>query len=717
MNRKIILGVISLIAIVVSAPLAVFAESKVTQEVETGFQQKDVNSPESKFEEYKEVPNGMFIEHYGLSSEGEKTDFEFNANHIRQDDQSADVKIKGAKYKVEGSWDQTPHLFSKESKTLYTDDGNGHLTLPDPIQQTLQTGGSTNFVTNFSSFAAGAHIQELKTSTNKGNLALGFNLTDTLKLNVGASEEMKKGFQAKGIRIDSDYTEIARPVDFKTYNTNLGLGFSGKEIQWGLNYNFSSFKDGLDSLTIDNPIRFTNDGSNSRTGRISLEPDNYSHNVNFDAGVNLPSHSRFTTKVSFNSMRQNQGLIPYTSNPAFAASDPSLLPENTANAKTINWVQDYNLTSRPLKKVDLGIRYHSDQLNNKTSEINFPLYFQTESSSVTSTITNEPFSFRKDSLIGSAGWHVFEPLQFNLKYGAEWVNRNNREVRKQREDSLNLSTDYKPCRAALIRASYVSARRRMKDINSDDIFAPNARLFDMADRDRNKGNLRVQLNSSKASIGLTGGLGHDKFLPGKGDLTGGNTNYANQLYGFQGSQIAEGGVDIDLNISDQIGVYSYYQYQQEKTSRRGNTGTTNLTSADQKDFTQRQDTRYNTGGIGLNVSAIKNVIDITLGYDVTSSKGNTDFTNLGPSNSTKISPPETKTTKQDFSVKGKVHASTNLAIGLSYLYEKYNVNDWATTGLGLTNPVSPSTNRNIFLGDATHDYKAHIVTIAADYKF
>lgn len=706
MKRQMIFGFIGAFAVGSSLSLSTLAEPRVRQEINAGVQQKDVNSPEAKFEEYKEVPNGIILEHYGLKSEGESIDLELNINNARQDDQSADVVIDAAKIQVSGSWDQIPHLISKESKTLYIDDGNGNLILADPIQSDLQTGGNSGFITNFSSFAAGAHIQELKTITRKGSLAMGYRFSDALKLDLSASEETKKGTKAQGMRIDLDYTEFARPVDYKTYNSNVELGFAGKDVQWGFLYNFSSFKDQLDSLTVDNLIRATGNATNSTTGRISLEPDNHAHSVSFNGGINLPVHSRLTTMASFNYMRQNEGLLPYSANP-FLTTD--YLPSERANAKSINWVQDYNLTTKPVQNFDFGLRFHSDQLNNETSELVFPGVLETESVFDNTPVTNKPFSFRKDSLAGSAGWRVAEPVRVNVKYGTEWVNRDDREIDKSQENSLNLSADYKPCVIALVRASYLNARRRMDDIEPAHIFAPNARLADISDRDRNQGDISIQMNPGKTNITLNGGLGYDKYLPGKGDLQNGNTNYINQMFGLVNTRFAKAGIDVDHDFSEKVGFYTYYQYQIDKSAYNLTSSLTNQAGI----YSRREDVRYDVGGVGIRISAIKEIVDINLGYDIVRSRGNTDFTELRSSNATKINPPETTTTTQDFSVKGNVRASDNLSFGLEYLFEKYDVFDWATDGLGLISP----TQRNVFLGDASHDYKAHVVTAKVNYRF
>lgn len=56
-----------------------FSEMKITQELEAGVQGVKQNNPEAKFEEYREVPNGVVIEKYSITGEGEKSDYSLEA--------------------------------------------------------------------------------------------------------------------------------------------------------------------------------------------------------------------------------------------------------------------------------------------------------------------------------------------------------------------------------------------------------------------------------------------------------------------------------------------------------------------------------------------------------------------------------------------------------------------------------------------------------------
>jgi hypothetical protein len=82
----------------------------------------------------------------------------------------------------------------------------------------------------------------------------------------------------------------------------------------------------------------------------------------------------------------------------------------------------------------------------------------------------------------------------------------------------------------------------------------------------------------------------------------------------------------------------------------------------------------------------------------------------------KQSVPETVSSKQDYKIKGEYKATKTLSLSLGYLFELYNVKDFAHDNVPLA-AGQDSNQTNILLGDSSQDYKAHVVTLMAKYKF
>jgi hypothetical protein len=82
----------------------------------------------------------------------------------------------------------------------------------------------------------------------------------------------------------------------------------------------------------------------------------------------------------------------------------------------------------------------------------------------------------------------------------------------------------------------------------------------------------------------------------------------------------------------------------------------------------------------------------------------------------KISPPETRTTKQDIYVQGLFRIKPTFSVKVAYTFEKYDISDYTAENIDLIEGASAGQS-SIFLGDSVHDYKAHIYAVSGQYKF
>jgi hypothetical protein len=127
--------------------LSVNAETTVTQELEVGLQDVNINNPEAKFEEYKDIPQGIVFPHYELNLDAPNYEMSFDARNVAQEDQSFNLDYsRNGKLKFNAGWDQTPHRWSNTSRTLYNETSSGVYELPDDIQSYFQTNRNGSLV-------------------------------------------------------------------------------------------------------------------------------------------------------------------------------------------------------------------------------------------------------------------------------------------------------------------------------------------------------------------------------------------------------------------------------------------------------------------------------------------------------------------------------------------------------------------------------------------
>lgn len=733
------------------------AETQVSSEIETGYQKKDVSANESKFEQYGEVPDGVVIPLLTTEVVHDSDTIRFEGQNLRQNNQSYDLNYNHAyKMKVDALWNQTPHDYSNVAQTLYTETSPGVFRLPGQIQSNIQGQPGitvTNLNNQLGSYWTAAHDAGLHTLDNKGAVNLGFAASQALKFNLGVSEDNISGHKPKGASFGFSYVnQLPEPIEWKTYNVRAGGQYNTKDVQLGLYYVMSSFNNDVETMIWDSARRSTDQavstigyvyGDQSSQGRMNLAPDNFSHTVTLNAGANLPAKTRFTAEGSMGYMRQNQTLLPFTINtaikpgaanaPPFDASDPANLSMQTANTKMQTWSQDYQLTNQLIKPVTLGLRYHSYQLINRATETSFPGQVRFDQ-------VWEPapgfdvrrFEYRKDTLEGNADYQVFEPLCLSVRYGIEWDHRTDREISDTTEKSLTASADYKPAAWTLFRGSYLRAHRRPQDF--DNTFnlndpgtayaeLPGLRRYDVSDRLRNQGKVLWQLNPGPMTIGLNGSLTHDNFQPGVGDPTGNDAlssvNFPATQYGLLENRDASAGVDVEWDISDRLGVDTYYDYEQVKGLQRSNQGSgATITQAATTDWTLQSLDRYQMTGVSARIGTPADRVSYRLGYDITMSRGSIEYMSIGSA----VTPPsinspvDTKYMKQDISIRTNVKVTERCTLVLGYLYEKFDVSDWQYQNLPLVGGTA-SAQTNVFLGNNLQNYFAHVGTVLVKYKF
>ena len=77
------------LAAALTSPLVLAGEVK--QDISAGFNYKDINVKEAKFEEYRVIPKGLFIDQYGLGLSQDSYDLSVNITRPLLADQFAEL--------------------------------------------------------------------------------------------------------------------------------------------------------------------------------------------------------------------------------------------------------------------------------------------------------------------------------------------------------------------------------------------------------------------------------------------------------------------------------------------------------------------------------------------------------------------------------------------------------------------------------------------------
>jgi MtrB/PioB family decaheme-associated outer membrane protein len=728
-----------LAGVVGAAPLA----AETNQSVEVGLQDVSQNQAEAKFEEYKDVPQGLVFEEYALDVNAANYDLDVKLENLFQDDQSAalDYNRKG-KLWFKAGWDQAPHRWGESAFSFFDQTAPGVYAIDDAMQSFFQANpGSATWWNNISTFTDRARAVPLEARADTLSLNLGGALSEGWSVDFNFSQQEKHGNQLLPVALGRSFAlELAKEVDQTVYDSGVALNYASEKTTLALSYGMNVYENAINTLVWDNPKRLTDAvgdasrGDGAAQGRYSNAPDNLAHNTRLSASVQLPARSRFVADISATRMTQDEDLLPYSINSALSAgagfdvTNSSNLPANSAGTEMTLWTQNYQLSNRLLKNVALGLRARSEQLGNDSDEILFTghtVLDQTWSGTDEETIQ---FGYRKLNLGAYADWNLTPYMGLGVEYAHETTDRLHREYEETKEPTWTGRLTYNSPSWFRLRGRVIHAERYADGFDMEHYMSnpttwienPGIRRYDIAARNRNAGDLQMTAWGGPLTVTLNGSFTQDRFKPGDGDLyiatTAISATNQNLQFGLLSSRVVNGGADFGWDITENADLSTYYQMSLVRNVQRQNQNTGGTVSQNVADnYTLWTIDRYDAVGVGLN-TALTDRTGLRLGYDLAFSRGAFEYKELGSAVATKQSLPDTRTSKQDYSVKADYKASKDVSLTLGYLFEIYNITDFATDDMPLaTGRLEAQTN--LTLGDTSEDYKAHVVSLMMKYKW
>jgi hypothetical protein len=381
--------------------------------VEAGALGGDANKKDATFRQYKDLKNGLYLNHFDV--EGQKPD---TANYIQaegggvgQKDQFYGVQFgRYNDWKVKVFYNETYHDFTDNYKSLYNGVGTNNLTLAASVKMpTIVTagGGCTTTLpcwiyngTQYANAAAVASIggvataaagtqtavidsylagvgnSELSLVRKKGGARLDMTLTDNWKGYASFTEERRTGARPFSMNFGGGEAtaQIAEPIDYTTSDFLAGLSYADKLTEINLRASASRFRDANQSLTVQNPVfNVATAWGNVQQSTISLPPSNDAFNLKGEFARKLPDffNGRFTLSAAYGSNRQNDSLLPPldpsaslgggtiangSGNVAFNVNNwktTAALSQQTAKQRLDNELVNMSLTLKPIDDLDI----------------------------------------------------------------------------------------------------------------------------------------------------------------------------------------------------------------------------------------------------------------------------------------------------------------------------------------------------------------------------
>jgi MtrB/PioB family decaheme-associated outer membrane protein len=709
-----------------------------------GARGSSVDGDEARWERYRDLRDGI-LSKVALGRETTKDVFKFGAANIGYHDQQYTAGYnKYGKLKLSATWNSTPLNYAYNTLTPWKDAGGNVWTLNTAARTDVQNKvpGVLGIGTNAGAFNTASIYRGLATvfamQSRRDVMGLGVNyrFTKRASMDVAFSSTKKSGNQPYGASFAfNNSNELPMALDNRTNDVNLSFEWAKPttgmvRVAW----TGSWFKNKFQSLTWDNPLRATDfsngktppngpydangysNGNGAAVGRLALPPSNSLSSFSLVGLYKMPGHSTLNGTVSITTMKQNEALIPWTTNTQIAndavyALFPGLrtLPRASAEAEVRGVNAILNFATRPTDFFSFDMRYRFNDHQNRTPVFETPNNVRFDAVPETNLpgTETEHFNIRQSSFETGAAFAVFRRASLRVGYILDDVKRSGRAFSDMTDYTYRVSLDTYGNQYVKLRGVYENTHRvgnGFSEAAIEDAAAQGGlRFYDEADMDRQKGSLVLQVTpNGTMDLGLSLAAGKDIYK-GEGHefglLSNRNTSYNATLTAYPTDRITVGGS------------YGYETFKSLQTSRNANPvsgvpGAYESFNDPNRNWSLDNDETVKNLGLFLDLLQALPNTDIRFSYDYSNSDNafrhsgpriqelltNTALTTgdvkpcaTGLTSCFEALPNVTNSWKQ-MRVDVKHMFSPKVGVGVGYWYEKFDIVDFATTNLADGSP-------------------------------
>jgi Putative outer membrane beta-barrel porin, MtrB/PioB len=718
----------------------------------------------SKLQQYETFPKGVFVPCAAFSWKNENYFIDVLGTKLGLDDQFASL-VGGKKggFELHLGWDQNPNWQSNTARTPYSEVSPGVFHVPDGMRLALQNVyvpwvpptadnpvGTGNAPANptvpgyyaVEPWVADSFPIDLRYLRKTG--AAGFNVPvgEAFVFDLTFSRETRDGNKNTTFYGGPSY-EVATPIDFRTDNLHLSGEYAKDRLFFSASADFSSFRNDLPFVEIDNPERL--ELQNPANGqnvindvsffRLWMPPDNKAYQVDLTGGVTLPARHKVTGSLSTGEMTMDMSLLPISTNPnlATSATDPNpsftiIPPYGDIAAQFDTFMGQLKLTGDPIPWFGYILSWRKFDLTDKTDEYHFnsTVRGDVRASYSSSGFTREHQGWGSDSLRAEVHFRPTAGLRLNAQFAEEKRHYDSRSYADVKDNVFTLSADYTRDWMTL-HGAWTSFDRKPGAAGIPPEFAGTTQT-DISQRNRHIWSGLVTLTpTSRFTVALTGQTQSNEF--------------AESVTGLRDQSFDTFGVDATYMASAKLSVFAGYVYEKYFVKMaaayfKGDVvDPANLWENDTND-------KVDTFRAGVDWVLVPDKFDFNATFDYTKPRSDSRYlfalpgTPIGglneangifPSNVPPI-PGFPVTTFDRFPLVTKsfvmaklrlaYHVSKNLTASAMYWKQKYDNTDWQTD---LMQPymgrVDPGSNRWFFLGAQVPSYDANVFRASVTYTF
>jgi len=769
-------------------PAAPVPTSVLSGTVDVGGLVTDTDGDEARFERYRDTRDGVYST-FTLNRETGRYAFDANAFHVGYRDQRYTAVFMSRRLNLGFDWVSVPLNFSYVARTPFTT-SNGTLTLPDSAQAAVQNRAAVGVpcAPGAPPAACGTPVQAAQAKANRsiyvsaaspfdlghrrdvGAVTVNYAATRAVDIDGQFSSTGREGQQPWSASFAfNNVIELPQPIDQRTNDASLAATWASPRSMLRVGWDGSWFNNAIHSLTWDNPIRLTDfsnglapplgpydpsgysNGNGPAQGRQAMAPDNVQNVVGATAMYKFPGRTTLNGVVQVTHQRQNDDLIPWTTNsvinsPIVLAAFPHLaaLPRPTAEAEARGVNTLINMSSRPFRVANFTVRYRFNDRDVQTPTFDAREYVRFDA---VPEELEEGLSHQFDTsrhivdanvALTPGGWGTVR-----LGYGYEAVERHGRGFADVGENILRLSYDTYTSQWVTVRASFDVARRRGSGFveaqswrETEDLTLiagpggtqPTLRYYDEADRDRRRAAVIVTvMPRDNVDVYAQFGGGRDRYLP---DAEA-PVSRPGELFGLHQSDVVAWNTGFNVHPTEVVSLGANYgrdRYSSFQVSRAANPPPDPSWIDASRNWTLDNDDNINTITAFLDLRRAVRNTDIRFSYDYSDSDNS--FVHGGPRIAALtalnqfIPLPDVENAWHRAVADVQYFFTDRAGLGFGYYFEKLDIVDYTTIDTAGPVGFAPEAGDpridwlgGLMTGYGNRPYTGHTAFVRVIYRF
>lgn len=541
------------------------------------------------------------------------------------------------------------------------------------------------------------HLSEVEIGTVRKRLGAGTLLHadhDRWTLAMGYETESKDGIdEVAGVVGNSPGNArsvmLPVPIDYTTNTLTASLGYGRARSQFDLSYRGSFFYNNLTTLGWES--LYDEHGPRAADGEIALPPDSQMHQLSLSGGHSLGATTRITAVASAAVMLQDEAFVDDFDGPGLA-SHP--LPRDSLEGEAYLYNGLIALSSRPLRGLNLKASYRLQKRDNQTPLDDFAYLVSGtggDPDAVMAQRRNEPYSYDRRTMRLDAGYRLNRLARLSGEAVRETIERSPSEVSRTTEDRGRLRLRLDPTDDLQLSLSGGVASRTGSDYETLEGENPLLRKYNISDRDRVSYGADLSYQASKRlTLGASLDISDDDY-----DAT---------QVGLTDARRTSTTLDATYVPNRRVNLHGYLGRELYRSHQRGSE------IPNSPDWAVANEDQVDSLGLGIGWRRDSR-LELGADYVLSRSTGDTQLRSpgTGPQGSDY---PTQHATLHSLRLHADYKLRKDTKLKLSYQYEHYDVDDWATDGVG-----SDGISEVLLLDEPNPSYNQHVVGLSVVTRF